>query len=401
MLYSPEAFEPLGEARWDAAAAAEGIREIVDDTERALRGPSRLWRADPWDGWHATSPMKNLYVGAAGVLWCLESLRRRGQAEVALDLPFLARRTLELFRERPDYIRGLAPSEQRESGLMGGETGILLVAYRLAPSRELDDVLLERVRANVDNPADELFWGVPGTLHAARALADWTGASDWQDAWRESAKALWSRRGRDGLWVQRLYGREAVGLSASHGLAGNVHALLRGGPLLPHAQREALARETNAVLARTVVLEGRLANWPHRARPPRYPDAEVRLQWCSGGPGIVVSAAEFLEEELLLAGAELVWRAGPHGLEKSACICHGTAGNGYALLKTFARTGDEVWLERARRFAMHALEQVRRLREQRGRGRYSLWTGDLGAAMFVADCIEATASYPVLDSSDW
>jgi DUF1680 family protein len=99
----------------------------------------------------------------------------------------------------------------------------------------------------------------------------------------------------------------------------------------------------------------------------------------------------------LLAGAELVWRAGPQRLEKGAGICHGTAGSGYALLKTFERTGDERWLDRARRFAVHAIGQVRRLREERGRGRYSLWTGDVGAALFVADCREARAAYPVLD----
>jgi len=40
--------------------------------------------------------------------------------------------------------------------------------------------------------------------------------------------------------------------------------------------------------------------------------------------------------------------AGAPNDEKGAGICHGTAGNGYALLKTFERTGDELWLERAR-----------------------------------------------------
>ncbi len=87
----------------------------------------------------------------------------------------------------------------------------------------------------------------------------------------------------------------------------------------------------------------------------------------------------------------------PHGPEKGASICHGTAGNGYALLKTFERTGDEVWLDRARRFAVHALGQVERRRAERGHGRYSLWTGDLGVARFAADCVDARSAYPVFD----
>jgi hypothetical protein len=263
-------------------------------------------------------------------------------------------------------------------------------------------MLLERVRANVSNDADELFWGVPGTLHAARTMLDWTGDERWRAAWRESAGALWSRRGSDGLWVGQLWGREYRGFTASHGLVANVLSLLRGADLLGSARRSALVRDTNAILARTAVREGTHANWPSsEGRPLEGLDGQVRLQWCVGAPGIVVSAADYLDEELLLAGAGLAWAAGPHGLEKGACICHGTAGNGYALLKTFARTGDELWLRRARRFAMHALEQVGRLRAARGRGRYSLWTGDLGVAMFAADCSEATASYPVLDSSAW
>ena len=46
---------------------------------------------------------------------------------------------------------------------------------------------------------------------------------------------------------------------------------------------------------------------------------------------------------------------------------------------------------------MHALDQVERLRRKNGRGRYSLWTGDLGVALYVSDCISGTGIYPVLD----
>ncbi len=45
--------------------------------------------------------------------------------------------------------------------------------------------------------------------------------------------------------------------------------------------------------------------------------------------------------------------------------------------------------------------QVERASAERGRGRYSLWTGDLGTALFAADCIDARTAYPVLDSFDW
>ena len=104
-------------------------------------------------------------------------------------------------------------------------------------------------------------------------------------------------------------------------------------------------------------------------------------------------------ERLLIAGGELTWRAGP--LAKGANLCHGTAGNGLAFLKLFERTGDEVWLDRARAFAMHAVAQVERERSEVGRGRYSLWTGDLGTALYLALCLEGRATLPGFDDNDF
>jgi hypothetical protein len=102
MLFRQEAFEPLTKASWDAGRVADAIRAIVADTDASLRGPKLFWKADSWDNWQATSPMKNLYVGTAGVLWALDELRRRGHAETELDLADLALRNVELFRARPD-----------------------------------------------------------------------------------------------------------------------------------------------------------------------------------------------------------------------------------------------------------------------------------------------------------
>ena len=395
MLYRPEAFEPLVDAPWSELRARAAIRDIVEDADSAFRGPRLFWRANDWDGWHSTSPMKNLYVGTAGVLWALDRLRRRGHTETKLDLAGLATRNVELFRERPDFMKGEKAPAQRESALLTGEAGILLVAWRLAPSRELADDLLARVRENVDNEADEVMWGSPGTLLAAQAMLEWTADERWRDAWNESADALLSRRDEEGYWTQRLYGQQLCGLTPPHGLVGNAQALL---PLLDENRGEALKRETAALLAGNAVQADGLANWPPRPRPELPgPDGQIRVQWCAGSPGIVIAAADYLDEDLLLAGAELAWRTGPPNLEKGPGICHGTAGNGYAFLKTFTRTGDELWLYRSRRFAVHSLDQVKRLHTQRGRGRYSLFTGDIGAALYAADCIDGRGRYPIFE----
>ena len=286
--------------------------------------------------------------------------------------------------------------EPRESALLAGETGILLVAFRLTSGSDLAEMLHARVRENVDNEADEIMWGSPGTLIAARLMLAWTGEARWRAAWDESADALLMRRDSDGQWTQRLHGHATRYLGPVHGLVGDVQALA---PLLDSKRRSALVRRTAAILERAASVEDGLANWPPEERELlENTRGEIRLQWCHGAPGIVCAAAPYLDEELLLAGAELTWRAGAHGDNRGSSICHGTAGNGYAFLKAFARTGDERWLERARRFAVHALAQMRRQRTSRGRGRYSLWTGDLGVALYLADCLDARTAYPVLDA---
>jgi len=388
MLYEPEAFEPLTDTPWNENRVREAIRGIVADAD-AVFDPDGLWPAREWDAYEATPPLKNMYVGASGVIWALDSLRRRGYAEMKLDLAAAALRTLEAWREVPDFAQWPEDLPSRaQSGLLTGESGPLIVAWRLAPSAELADALLARVRENVDNEAVEIMWGAPGTMLAARAMLDWTGEERWADAWHESAEAVWAAREPDGLWTNWLYGQTFRSLTPPHGVVGNVAALR---PALDDTRREQLERETGDVLARRAVLEDGLANWPRRedADP-----TDPRLQWCDGAPGIVSAAAPYLDEQLLLGGAELTWCAGPPGMEKGSSICHGTAGNGYAFLKVFERTGDELWLGRARRFAVHALEQGKR----RGQGRYSLWTGDVGVALYAADCLESRSAYPVLDS---
>jgi Lanthionine synthetase C-like protein len=402
VLYRPDAFEPLTDDEWDAGRVREAVRRIVADADDAFDA-DELWPADEWDAWASPLPLKGLYVGAAGVIWALDTLRRRGHAESRLDLAAAARRTLDTWREKPDLPTGTELPAHAEASLLCGETGILAVAWRLAPSDELADDLFARVRENVSNETNELMWGAPGTMLAARAMLDWTGEERWEDVWRESAEELLRSRGQDGLWAQRLNGRVNRHLGPAHGLVGNVVALLRGGDLLGRERRRTLERETAAVLARTAVVDGELANWPAREGLGLVaPDGQVRVQWCHGAPGIVTSAAAYLDTELLLAGGNLTWRAGPLGLDdKGPGLCHGTAGNGYAFLKLFERTGDELWLERARRFAVHALDQVERARARRGRGRYSLWTGDVGVALYAADCLDGRSAYPILDTWDW
>jgi len=138
-------------------------------------------------------------------------------------------------------------------------------------------------------------------------------------------------------------------------------------------------------------------NWPQSVGAPRPARTAMLLQHCHGAPGMVTCLAGLSEpiDDLLLEAGETVWNAGP--LTKGAGLCHGTAGNGYAFLKLFERTGDQLWLERARAFAMHAIAQSTADLSSHGARRYSLWTGDLGLAIYLWNCLEARADFPTMD----
>jgi hypothetical protein len=395
-LYHAPSHEPLAGGDWSETAARAAIAAIVADAEEAF-DPDTLWPAHPLDeeGGQLESPV-GLYLGAGGVIWALDALARAGLAaparawaEVAAGLPdrYLARPDApELTAGRP------VPS------LLLGESGVLLVAHRLAPTPEHVERMVACVRANVRNPTRELLWGSPGTALAAQLMFEATGDERLAAAWRESADWLWDEW-QDGLWLQDMYGQMRRYVGAGHGFAGNVHVLARGDLLDPGRRRE-LERRSLATLRAHVVRDGSLAQW----RPtddPATVAATTRTQWCHGAPGIVTSFGPIARDdddltELLVAGGELTWTAGP--LVKGPGLCHGTGGNGYAFLKLLERTDDERWLARARAFAMHAAAQVDRARAEHGRGRYSLWTGDVGAACFLASCIGADPAMPVLDA---
>jgi lantibiotic modifying enzyme len=229
---------------------------------------------------------------------------------------------------------------------------------------------------------------------AAGAMHELTGEARWLELWRESAG--WLRSGWDPeneVWTQHLYGQVEQFIGPAHGFAGCVFALSA------RADDE-LHRRTAAAVRRYAVEDDGLANWPPLATMDglKSPRGEIRVQWCHGAPGIVASLAGIApgddeHERLLLAGGELTWLSGP--LAKGANLCHGTAGNGYAFLALFQRTRNELWLDRARAFAMHTISQVERDRKRFGRGRYTLWTGDPGTAVYLADCLDGSLNVPL------
>ena len=290
--------------------------------------------------------MASLYLGAAGVIWAFHELEHAGVVSLRRDWAPVAVRLAERYRSQPDFqdfVSGPVPS------LLCGEAGILLVAHTLAPAAWQEERLLEAVRANAANPSLELMWGSPGTMIAARVMAERTGAEHWRQAWTESAEQLWTQW-RGDLWQQDLYGSVVEYIGPAHGFAGDVLALAQG-DLLDSGRRTELERRAIATVTAYAERDNGLCQWPPVSEAFQRREQPIRTQWCHGSPGMVASLAGLAPRdeqltELLLEGGELTWLAGP--LRKGAGLCHGTAGNGYAFLKLLERTGDELWLERAR-----------------------------------------------------
>lgn len=93
------------------------------------------------------------------------------------------------------------------------------------------------------------------------------------------------------------------------------------------------------------------------------------VQWCHGAPAMLMTLAIMHQafgstgnhnfEQQIQRSADVVWQRGL--LRKGVSLCHGVAGNGYALLSAHKATGQDAFLQQAQAFG-HFAAQVRGLR---------------------------------------
>jgi hypothetical protein len=402
MLFDPARHEPLKPIPWNADQAQAALQDIAADAEDHFNGRG-FWPAHPRDaaayasGIQAFTP---LYKGACGVIWALHYLRDVGAVRLRRDyLPFL-----DTVQAANQQWLGEVRDQAAASYLMG-DTPFLMLRHAQAPGDTRNrDALAQLIAGNMDHPHRELMWGAPGTQLAALLLHERGGEPLWAELFRQSAarlreQLLWSDNFQCHYWTQDMYGRQSTYLDGIHGFAGTAFTLIKGRHLLAADDWAQWQRCIVNTMARTASVKDGLANWrAHLVEPPGEAP-RVLMQFCHGAPGFVICLAELPGRELdslLLQAGEAVWAAGP--LPKGANLCHGTGGNGYAFLKLHQRTGDALWLQRARAFAMHGIAQVQADRAKYGQGQYSLWSGDLGFAAYLRDCVAGRPQFPTLDA---
>jgi lantibiotic modifying enzyme len=398
MLYDPARHEPLRISVWDEARACAMIEQIVRDTEARFSSET-FWPIHPRDADDGeTRPVYPLYFGACGVVWALRYLEAVG--------------AIRLSRSYAGYVDSLLPLNQAWltsfrstdfASYMMGDTGILLLSYWLNPTEQTAAQLEELIATNLDNPTRELMWGSPGTLLAALFLHKRTGEARWADLFRSTARKLWSQllwspEYECRYWTQDMYGQQSTYLDGVHGFVATASPLIQGRHLLKAEEWADWEQCIVNTVQRSATREGPFANWRAWLYAPEGSSGRMLMQFCHGAPGFVVCLADLPStslDELLLAGGEATWAAGP--LTKGSNLCHGTGGNGYAFLKLYQRTQDAKWLERAHAFAMHAIVQTEADAARYDQLRYSLWTGDPGFAIYLWDCVQGRAAFPTLD----
>ena len=386
---------PLRPIRWSDSDVTAAIEDIVADGLEHFDAEC-FWPAHPLDE-GIRDGHTSFYFGATGMIWGLDYLRRVGATNAQFDFhPVLPRLMEANSAELPGYKDYAA-----NGSLLFGDLGTALLVMRLDPTPAIADLIYTRANANTTLPVRELMWGMPGSMIACLHMAAMTAEPRWQELFAIQAARLLEdlEETDDGpLWTQDLYGRQLRYLGPVHGYAGNMIALIRGWDWLRDDQRAQIAEAVPRTLAANAWRSELGASWravvAERDRPPWL------CQHCHGAPGMVTifTDAPFTSpelEDLLREGGNFTWAAGP--LAKGPNLCHGTGGNGYAFLKLYRRTKDLIWLGRARAFAMTAIAQYREARDQLGRGRYSLWTGDIGLAVYLWDCLTAEPRFPMID----
>jgi hypothetical protein len=386
---------PLRSLRWNESTAAAAIEDIVADGLEHFDA-ERFWPAHPLEE-GIRDGHTSFYFGATGMIWGIDYLGRAGATNTRFDFRAVLPRLMEANRaELPEYDDYAA-----HGSLLFGDLGTAMLVMRLDPTPATADVIYSRADANTTLPVRELMWGMPGSMIACVHMAAMTSEPRWRVLFTiQAARLLEDLQESDNgpLWTQDLYGRHLRYLGPVHGYAGNMIALMRGWGWLTDDQRARIAAAVPRTLAANAWRSELGASWRGVVtdcdKPPSL------CQHCHGAPGMVTAFADapFASvelEDLLREGGEFTWAAGP--LAKGSNLCHGTGGNGYAFLKLYRRTNELMWLERARSFAMTAIAQYREARDQLGRGRYSLWTGDIGLAVYLWDCLTADPHFPTVD----
>ncbi|CAD5116345.1 DgyrCDS5245 [Dimorphilus gyrociliatus] len=252
---------------------------------------------------------------------------------------------------------------------------------------------LRAIAMKGDTP-DEILSGRAGYLYSLLFIKERVTSVD-EELIRSIVKEI-VRSGRsygdpDSLGVSLMFewhGKRYLG--AAHGVSGIISMLFKSG-LVDSRQ---LSKEVDCLRA----LQFKSGNYPSSL--PIGSDKLVH--WCHGSPGFTFMFVEAYRKtgaechlKSAVDCAESIWRMGL--LRKGYGLCHGIAGNAYALLTVYQTTQDIKYLHRAAKFAEFCFDYGKHGCKQPDRP-YSLFEGLAGTIYFLVELLEPmSAKFPSFD----
>jgi hypothetical protein len=403
MLYDPERHLQLPKVAWNESEAANFITELFEATESDFL-PQHYWDRHPTEENSEPGYRMDLYSGMAGIIWSQKIFENYGYGTIRNSyLESLQPAKANHLKRLKDFINFPNTTEYL-SGLFMGELGFLVTECALGLSDELRAELLRFSIGHQTNSICEYMWGTPGSIAVSTFYTNeipdivpsvLAATSVLKD------QLVFSPSKGINIWQQNLYGFKVCHLGAVHGFSGNAFSIIKTFPFMSEVEKKIWGDQIRETLKSTALRKSGTANWPQSIDGLRPGRDALLLQFCHGAPGMVCCLSGLMGQgdtafdELMLEAGETTWRAGP--LEKGANLCHGTSGNGYAFLKLFKITGDELWLARARQFGMVAIHQSRELKRKHGKHHYSLWEGDTGIGHYLHGCLALDDNIPTMD----
>ena len=401
MLYVNKNHEKLTDNAWSKERAQTKLSELFNVTCQKF-DPEQLWPTHPLDPAQSiVVPRTSFYSGAAGTILALNHIAKfLDKKEQMPDFCRSCSVIEDCFASFEQAFAKIVPVSQPFSGYLSGYCGLYLFQYWFGKDDAYDEFIVMASQAFDTNHENELLLGLPGILlasvflHQLKQSRQLEGLIDklitkLLDSWQycESVGCY--------LWQQDLYGEKTFQLGFIHGFAGNVFALLKARSFMSKELLEKTLERAYTVLIKLQDTQQGLTNFSQSVIKHRKDRGDYLLQLCHGAPGFIYLLHEMLAikggssddmYKLAVFLGDTIWQAGP--LVKPNGLCHGNAGSGFAFLKMYDITGDNLWLDRAKSFAMHAIEQQEAAELKYEMPRFGYVTGDLGLAMFMMGCLQ-------------
>lgn len=344
---------------WRKSTVTQTIETIVASVILQAESGDNWWKHPAEDV--NSDRLSDFFVSRGEALWVVDYLQRSGAVKTKFDVSV----SLDGLFNDNRHLRSDLVSSERYSDLFG-ELFLLLMQYRLKPSGTIANQIEKTIKNSDTLPVEERKRGLAGSMLVVLAMYRWTDEPRWMNAYKALAKHMLSDwtciRGIGYVWGEEFYHTQMSSLGPGSGFSGNAWALIKGFDLHTDEQNRTITDRIMDTAIRNALHDGQHACWP-----PQYTSLSLNLDnrtliesW-HGAPPMIIPLATLPQgmnadfDSLVLKGGELIWDAGL--LQKGPGLCQANRDNGYALLKLFQRTGDEIWLERARMYAMHCIEQ--------------------------------------------